>query len=37
LEQERQLLDMGTFESKESKKEIHEEDKLEDDRSERRV
>jgi hypothetical protein len=37
LEQERQLQAMGTFESKESKKEIHEEDKLEDDRSERKV
>jgi hypothetical protein len=37
LEQERQLQAMGTFESKESKKEIHEEYKLEDDRSERRV
>jgi hypothetical protein len=37
LEQERQLQAMGTFESKESKKEIHEEDKLEDDNSERKV
>jgi hypothetical protein len=37
LEQERQLQAMGTFESKESRKEIHEEDKLEDDRSERKV
>ena len=37
LEQERQLLAMGTFESKATKKELHEEEKLGDELSERGV